>query len=46
MDGTYFVGRSEILAWINGLLSTNYTKIEETASGAGSSVLPKDTSCF
>jgi len=34
MDGTYFVGRTEILAWINDLLKTNYVKIEETASGA------------
>jgi len=33
MDGAYFVGRGEILAWINALVGTNYTKIEQTSSG-------------
>lgn len=29
MDGAYFVGRSEILAWINSTLHLNLSKVEE-----------------
>lgn len=34
MDGAYFVGRQELLNWINGFLGSSYKKVEETASGA------------
>lgn len=29
MDGAYFVGRNEILAWINSTLQLNLNKVEE-----------------
>ncbi|KAF7852393.1 hypothetical protein BT93_L0939 [Corymbia citriodora subsp. variegata] len=34
MDSAYFVGRSEILAWINSTLHLNFSKVEEACSGA------------
>lgn len=34
MDGAYFVGRNEILTWINATLQLNLTRVEEAASGA------------
>lgn len=34
MDAAYFVGRSEILSWINSTLQLNLSKVEEAASGA------------
>ncbi|KAG6613919.1 microtubule -associated protein EB1 [Phytophthora cinnamomi] len=34
MDGTYFVGRKEILDWINGLCAVNLAKVEQTCTGA------------
>jgi hypothetical protein len=33
MDPAYFVGRKEILNWINDTLALNLTKIEDTATG-------------
>ncbi|KAI3991172.1 hypothetical protein MKX01_022393 [Papaver californicum] len=34
MDAAYFVGRTEILSWINSTLHLNIAKVEEAASGA------------
>lgn len=34
MDSAYFVGRNEILAWINSTLQLQLSKVEEAASGA------------
>ncbi|KAL1531760.1 Microtubule-associated protein RP/EB member 1A [Salvia divinorum] len=34
MDSAYFVGRSEMLSWINDRLQLNLSRIEEAASGA------------
>ncbi|CAA6659761.1 unnamed protein product [Spirodela intermedia] len=34
MDGAYFVGRNEILSWINATLQLNLSRVEEAASGA------------
>ncbi|XP_057791983.1 microtubule-associated protein RP/EB family member 1A-like isoform X1 [Salvia miltiorrhiza] len=34
MDSAYFVGRNEILGWINDRLQLNLSRIEEAASGA------------
>ncbi|KAA8547166.1 hypothetical protein F0562_003568 [Nyssa sinensis] len=34
MDSAYFVGRSEILAWINSTLQLSFSKVEEACSGA------------
>jgi RP/EB family microtubule-associated protein len=33
MDGAFFVGRKEIIDWINSTLDLNLNKVEETASG-------------
>lgn len=34
MDSAYFVGRNEILGWINDRLQLNLSRVEEAASGA------------
>jgi RP/EB family microtubule-associated protein len=34
MDGTYFVGRKEILDWVNSICGLNLAKVEQTCNGA------------
>ena len=46
MDSAYFVGRKELLCWINNLLDTNFKKVEETASGPRSVPLPCVRVCW
>lgn len=34
MDGAFFVGRKEIVEWVNSTLDLNISKVEDAASGA------------
>ena len=34
MDGAFFVGRKEIVDWVNQTLEINIAKVEQTCSGA------------
>jgi len=34
MSGAFFVSRTELIQWVNGLLAVNLTKVEQCASGA------------
>ena len=34
MDKAFFVGRGELLGWLNNDFGANYTKVEQCASGA------------
>jgi microtubule-associated protein, RP/EB family len=39
MEGAYFVGRKEIMEWVNNTCGLNLSKVEETANGAVSCML-------
>ena len=34
MDAAFFVGKNELLSWLNDLLQLSYTKVEQCANGA------------
>ncbi|OHT08395.1 Microtubule-associated protein RP/EB family member 1C [Tritrichomonas foetus] len=34
MSGCYFIGRAELLEWVNELLQLDYNKVEDTSNGA------------
>lgn len=34
MDAAFFVGKNELLTWLNELLQLNYSKVEQCANGA------------
>lgn len=34
MSGAYFIGRGELLEWVNNLLCVSYDKVEDTSNGA------------
>ena len=34
-DKSFFVSRTELLAWLNDLLQIDYKKVEDCASGKG-----------
>eukprot|EP00933_Yihiella_yeosuensis_P036898 TRINITY_DN3072_c0_g1_i1.p1 TRINITY_DN3072_c0_g1~~TRINITY_DN3072_c0_g1_i1.p1 ORF type:complete len:316 (+),score=91.74 TRINITY_DN3072_c0_g1_i1:130-1077(+) len=34
MEGAFFVSRTDLLSWVNGLLQVSLTKVEQCASGA------------
>ena len=34
MDNAYFIGKSEIIRWINEILKMNITRIEQACTGA------------
>jgi microtubule-associated protein, RP/EB family len=34
MDPAYFVGKNELLLWLNELLKLNYSKVEQCNTGA------------
>lgn len=46
MDGAYFVGRNEILAWINTTLQLGLSKVEEVSDASSNSFPFPISGCF
>lgn len=45
MDAAFFVGKNELLNWLNDLLQLNYTKVSWSVAGSRWQDRTFDTSC-